>query len=474
MALARLLRLLALTHAVAHAALLAGSTGATQISPRAAAHRAPPPVCGATKKKKGKSSAAPPKRGFGGGAAPAAAPATPPNPLDESWRGFEGWLESESVASAVALADCGGGLRGVQTTKATKAGAELLRVPRALILDDARADASPVGKLWADAAAPVPAYLRIALLLLHEARLGDASPLAQYVAMLPTAAEFAAEGGPAALWTDDELALLECPKLAGDAQSRRRLLEEHPVVAPPAALAAKWSELGLPGASPTADELAWAVAAVTSRAYGADEGGRSISMLIPMVDMANHASPPNTAKGLDDDGDAFVVVAAEKLAKGDEVYLSYGPLPNLVLLLQFGFVLPGSDTDFALVDCGPLLEKCGAAADGAAALAAQADRGLLMREKDGAVSAWQPGGAQLRAAVEALAAAGRLGDEDGRAAYLDLVKRTLLAFGTSADDDKRELKEGGKAMAPRTRLALTFRREQKLLLRREFEAAAAA
>jgi len=470
MALARLLRLLALTHA-AHAALLAGSTGATQISPRAAAHRAPPPVCAATKKKKGKSSAAPPKRGFGGGAVPAA---VPPNPLEESWRGFEGWLESESVASAVALADCGGGLRGVQTTKATKAGAELLRVPRALILDDARADASPVGKLWADAAAPVPAYLRIALLLLHEARLGDASPLAQYVAMLPTAAEFAAEGGPAALWTDDELALLECPKLAGDAQSRRRLLEEHPVVAPPAALAAKWSELGLPGASPTADELAWAVAAVTSRAYGADEGGRSISMLIPMVDMANHAHPPNTAKGLDDDGDAFVVVAAEKLAKGDEVYLSYGPLPNLVLLLQFGFVLPGSDTDFALVDCGPLLEKCGAAADGAAALAAQADRGLLMREKDGAVSAWQPGGAQLRAAVEALAAAGRLGDEDGRAAYLDLVKRTLLAFGTSADDDKRELKEGGKAMAPRTRLALTFRREQKLLLRREFEAAAAA
>ena len=188
---------------------------------------------------------------------------------------------------------------------------------------------------------------------------------------------------------------------------------------------------------------------MTSRAYGADEGGRSISMLIPMVDMANHAHPPNTAKGLDDDGDAFVVVAAEKIAKGAEVYLSYGPLPNLVLLLQFGFVL-GSDTDFALVDCGPLLEKCGAAADGAAALAAQADRGLLMREKDGAVSAWQPGGAQLRAAVEALAAAGRLGDEDGRAAYLDLVKRTLLAFGTSADDDKG-LKEGGKAMAPRTR-----------------------
>ena len=322
----------------------------------------------------------------------------------------------------MALADCGGGLRGVQTTKATKAGAELLRVPRELILDDARADASPVGKLWADAAAPVPAYLRIALLLLHELRLGDASPLAQYVAMLPTAAEFAAEGGPAALWTDDELALL-------DAQARRRC-----AVAPPSARGApggapprsrQVERLGLPGASPTADELAWAVAAVTSRAYGADEGGRSISMLIPMVDMATRppAERPRVSTTT-----ATRSSWSPRSWPGDGAPL-VRPAAQPVLLLQFGFV-PGSDTDFALVDCGRC-SKCGAAADGAAA--PRRPTRLLCARRTARCRRGSRA-ARARAAVEALAAAGCLGDEDGRAAYLDLVKRTLLAFGTSADD----------------------------------------
>ena len=51
------------------------------------------------------------------------------------------------------------------------------------------------------------------------------------------------------------------------------------------------------------------MAAVTSRAYGAEEGGRRLSLLIPMVDMANHVHPAHTAKGLGEGGDAFVVVA---------------------------------------------------------------------------------------------------------------------------------------------------------------------
>ena len=132
------------------------------------------------------------------------------------------------------------------------------------------------------------------------------------------------------------------------------------------------------------------MAVVTSRAYGAIEGGTGageavneaaneaageaanapsrISMLIPMVDMANHddrktntvkviilqipvflhvATPfffafiarTSFLKGLEADGDSFTVLAATDLSAGVQIYLSYGDLPNTVLLSQFGFIL---------------------------------------------------------------------------------------------------------------------------------------
>ena len=97
-----------------------------------------------------------------------------------------------------------------------------------------------------------------------------------------------------------------------------------------------------------------------------------------------------------------------------QVFVSYGALPCLTLLLQFGFVPPSSlkvvdKTDFGLVDCAPLLasvaaqEKADAEEGPLEHLAAE---GLLMRERGGAVSAWQPTGASLRAALLALATDG--------------------------------------------------------------------
>ena len=54
----------------------------------------------------------------------------------------------------------------------------------------------------------------------------------------------------------------------------------------------------------------------------------------------NGKLPPHTAKGLETDGKSFVVIATAPIAKGAQVFLSYGPLPNMMLLQQWGFVLP--------------------------------------------------------------------------------------------------------------------------------------
>ena len=73
-------------------------------------------------------------------------------------------------------------------------------------------------------------------------------------------------------------------------------------------------QLSLPGEAPTPEELAWAVTVVTSRAYGAEEDGVRLSLMLPMVDMANHmgaADVTHTVKGLEADGESFVVLAKE-------------------------------------------------------------------------------------------------------------------------------------------------------------------
>ena len=191
---------------------------------------------------------------------------------------------------------------------------------------------------------------------------------------------FASGGGPAATWSDEELAVTECGKLIAQASSLRELRRNgggHAALEP-SKLQARWVELNLPGSPPNEEELAWAVTAVTSRAYTVEEGGSeggstdgsTVSGMIPMVcartkrplthttysavctlhsampptptltrsaasvrvrvcttllmplvqvDMANHngVQPPKTAKGLEPGGEHFVVLATQAFAKGE-------------------------------------------------------------------------------------------------------------------------------------------------------------
>jgi len=226
-------------------------------------------------------------KGFGAVASsrPPAAAARP-----AEWSALEEWLSASGAShDAVELYVDEDGLRGIQTLHGVKRGKELLRIPRAIILDEAVADASPVGRLWTEPTAGAPAtplpppYARMALLVLYEMRRGDESPYASHMRLLPSPSDFAAEGGPTVLWEEEELALLECAKLLSDTHARRARVEQSSVLGTDA-LAARWALLGLPGAAPSVAELRWAVAAVTSRAYGAQQkDGTAASLLIPMV-----------------------------------------------------------------------------------------------------------------------------------------------------------------------------------------------
>ena len=71
-----------------------------------------------------------------------------------------------------------------------------------------------------------------------------------------------------------------------------------------------------------------------------------------------------------------------------QVFLSYGALPNLALLSQFGFVLPASATDFALVHCDELAHAGGATAAAVGAAAEPVGTEPWARPLGGEPSAW--------------------------------------------------------------------------------------
>ena len=215
--------------------------------------------------------------------------------------------------------------------------------------------------------------------------------------------------------------------------------------------------------------------------------------------------------------------------------MTYGNLANLLLLPQFGFVLPSltAPPDIALVDCAEVLEDVRRADGGAARLDDLAEDGLLMREGDGRVSRWQAAGAPLQAALLSLAEAAALSTAEAGAAagacqapgsgwlawgaYKKALSTTLNGYSTSIAQDRQALgtapvlgsavgstlgPDGGfvnggfvnggfvngggsstdkeqassraLALPPRARLAFEFRLSQKVLLNQALAANEAA
>uniref|UniRef100_A0A7S1B3J4 Rubisco LSMT substrate-binding domain-containing protein n=2 Tax=Corethron hystrix TaxID=216773 RepID=A0A7S1B3J4_9STRA len=197
--------------------------------------------------------------------------------------------------------------------------------------------------------------------------------------------------------------------------------------------------------------------------------------------MCNHGDPPvNTRHGLAPWGD-FVVYADAAIPAGEEILITYGRLPNRLLLAQFGFLLPGLPeralaSDAALVRVDGLFDAEEGAKPATAASEAEAERrweegpgptalgnmarnAIVRRKEDGRVARWQP-------ATLARKAAEHLGG-DAEKQFGGLLERELGAYSTTLEEDEKELARGGASA--RKRLALQFRIQSKRLLQRELD-----
>jgi hypothetical protein len=421
------------------------------------------------------------------------------------WDGCEplrAWLLEKGAeidpGIGVGVVDPATGLRGVMACRDFKRGDVLFSVPReTCILDDGKADKSPMaGVLYPTVSErnALPPPIRVALLLLWLERTpSERAYWEPALAAFPTVADFEGDGGPMQLWSDAEMAEGECGQLIADVHRRSaelKTLYEDLIFPRWTEAAAKDVSEGTPLAGiqpPTFAEFSHAVCLVTSRTFGeGDKDGGAASILVPGVDLCNHDDPNlvNTKHALAPWGN-FVILAQQVIKAGDQIIITYGALPNRLLLAQFGFLLFGRETplmsDAALVRIDGLfgdttVVKPATAESEAAADALWEDSPALgklinlkgNRSKNGRLSRWQPA-VVARAAADFCA-----GDsEQGKVLFRGLLERELSSYSTTLEQDETRLAGLNDSPMPiRSEWALRFRIEAKRLLTKELKSVA--
>jgi hypothetical protein len=183
-----------------------------------------------------------------------------------------------------------------------------------------------------------------------------------YLDSLPTSA--AQDGETPDFYTDEELELLEFPRIMNVAKERKQQLKDL---------------VAASGGSMTEEELQYATWIVSSRAIQLslgedssepqvdDEGrpvlknaknSKTLGLLIPFIDLANHASnQPNACLHLidpDKDDAWFALKATRNIAAGKELVHSYGSgiESSVELLGNYGFVPEENKVDAFMLNRG--------------------------------------------------------------------------------------------------------------------------
>lgn len=226
---------------------------------------------------------------------------------------LHGWVDSLVIYRACEIGHGRSGCRGLIATRDLRRGEKVLTV--------AQANTISVDRHTTDGD-ETPWLSRLALVLAEEMHAGADSDHGLFIRSLP-APPFAPHR-----WSEEDLMQLQNRTLVSEAVARRQLLaDEYQRIAHRTVV------------SERTFAKAWELAA--SRVVGArGEGGKRSEklMLVPVLDMANHA--PSIGGQLEFDratGDVSLVTTID-LRKGDEILLDYGARPNDEFLLQYGFV----------------------------------------------------------------------------------------------------------------------------------------
>ena len=82
-----------------------------------------------------------------------------------------------------------------------------------------------------------------------------------------------------------------------------------------------------------------------SRIFGITVDNVKTDGFVPYADMLNHRRPRQTLWYYDDERKGFIIEACDEIARGDQVYDSYGKKCNSIFFLNYGFINQPNDAD---------------------------------------------------------------------------------------------------------------------------------
>ncbi|XP_057799294.1 fructose-bisphosphate aldolase-lysine N-methyltransferase, chloroplastic [Salvia miltiorrhiza] len=241
--------------------------------------------------------------------------------IDEDCNDFLPWLENKAgceISSVLSIRKSAYG-RALCAAEDIQTGDCLLKVPFSVQLAP---DNLPPGIacLLGDEVGDVA---KVALLILHEKKLGKKSEWAPYISRLPLPEDMHSS----VFWSDEELEMIRQSALYEETLKQKKQIEKD-------FLAVKLVSDRFQNI--TLQDFTYAYGLVTSRAWVSSRG---VSM-IPFADFLNHDGTSESYVLSDEGRQHSEVIADRDFAPGDEVLIRYGKFSNATLILDFGFAVP--------------------------------------------------------------------------------------------------------------------------------------
>ncbi|GMH42796.1 hypothetical protein BSKO_10715 [Bryopsis sp. KO-2023] len=407
---------------------------------------------------------------------------------------FKRWaVETGIKFPKLELADFDG-LRGLAALTEIKIDDELVSLPRgaAIELEPKRRSPEFCEK---DAWASCPWFVKLALLLVKEKKLGEESKFSEYVKSLPKKVDVPVN------WGEEELSQFQYrPIINRVGLQKAALVERYSSIA--SAITFDLSK----------EDFSWALSCVRSRSFsGPYIGSRlsdrirggvlvatlavanitvlggsveqtlnaliavtifnllyefllsrdlSVYVLAPAVDLINHSCYVETDLSYDYFQDSYAVRAAEDYSRGEQVFISYGKQSNDSLMQYYGFCIADNPDDAFVIEdlrtgVSEILDVGTSSYDG---LDASDVFENVKVTRDGFPAK------TLNALRKVISTSQGEGDSETRLAELlkKICERELDRMGTSLTSDEAEVARKRNA---REEWALKFRIEKKKILR---------
>ncbi|KAI4373025.1 hypothetical protein MLD38_011195 [Melastoma candidum] len=244
--------------------------------------------------------------------------------LDDECADFLPWLERKAGAEVSSVLSIGKSVHGraLCANKAIKSGVCIMRIPFDVQLSPDNLSPQLKSSMGKD----IGHVAKLALVVLMEQKLGMHSEWAPYISRLP----LPGESNSTIFWSENELAMVSKSLVYEETMhKKRKMITEFQAIKRTIASSTSLSE------DVIFEDFKHAYSLVESRAWGSCSG----YSLIPFADFVNHDGLSKAIVLHDEDKRLSEVISDRDYASGEEVLISYGKLPNSILLVDFGFTL---------------------------------------------------------------------------------------------------------------------------------------